>query len=158
MLSRSRVQSNKIIGGGKMALSNCVCCKKIIRNSNEEFCETCKAQLDIEFDAIKDYLEEHPGATIQQVSKELEIPVHRIKIYLRDERLEIIGGMGEGTFFLTCKKCSAPIKTGSYCEGCSRGLASAIQSTTNDMKTKMSSPEKKNNEAPSFKYINKDKK
>jgi len=57
-------------------------------------CQDCKKQDEEEFKRVKEYLYEHPKASIIEVSNALDISVQKIKSYLREGRLEIVGTEG----------------------------------------------------------------
>lgn len=108
-------------------LRNCIRCGRLFNYiGGVPLCIACKEDDEEEFKRIKKYLQENPGATISQVASELDVSIEKIKKYLREGRLEIVGD--EGIPILTCEKCGKPIKTGRFCNECSRNLASELSS------------------------------
>lgn len=101
------------------------------------------------FKRIKEYLDQHPKATILQVAVDLDITVKMIERYLREGRLEIVEAEN---FFLDCQKCGAPIRSGRYCEACMRSLDSDIKKAINEAAAHIN---QKRNEK--MRYLDKDK-
>ncbi|MDQ2085108.1 MerR family transcriptional regulator [Herbivorax sp. ANBcel31] len=119
-----------------MDVRNCKSCGKIFNHlGGYPICPTCKKKDEEDFQRVKDYLYDNPKASIIQVSNELEISVRRIKSYLRDERLEIIGS--EGNMLLECEKCGKAISSGRFCKECSSSVVDSIRATTSQMSKSM---------------------
>ena len=117
---------------------NCKRCKKIFQYvTGQQICQDCKTADEVTFKKVKDYIYSNPGVTLSEVSNELDVSVERIKGYLRDGRLEIVGG--ESNLFLDCEGCGKAIKTGRFCDDCSAGIASTLKSTAKKMSDDMSS-------------------
>ncbi|HOJ10371.1 MAG TPA: MerR family transcriptional regulator [Clostridiales bacterium] len=113
-------------------LRNCNRCGKLHNFiGGSLLCPSCRDEDEADFQKIKRYLYENPGATILQVSKDLDINIDKIKRFLKDERLEIIGD--EGIPVLECEKCGKPISTGRFCDTCSRELAADFTSAARDI-------------------------
>jgi flagellar operon protein (TIGR03826 family) len=110
-------------------LKNCKKCGKLFSYIGGSFiCPACKDEEEALFQAIKKYLRENPGASVSQVSSELGIGIERIKKFLKDGRLEIIGDDGQPA--LICERCGKPIKTGRFCEDCNRNITIELLRTT----------------------------
>ncbi|TYQ15011.1 UNVERIFIED_CONTAM: flagellar operon protein (TIGR03826 family) [Acetivibrio alkalicellulosi] len=139
-------------------VKNCKKCGKIFNYTGDTpICQNCKAADDADFKRVKEYLYDHSGASIFQVSKELEISVQRIKAYLREGRLEIVGD--DGNMILECERCGKSIKSGRFCAECSKNVVSDIKSAVN----KMSGSLTKENDTTAkrgsgMKYLHKDDK
>jgi flagellar operon protein (TIGR03826 family) len=116
-------------------------------------CPTCKGQDEEDFKRVKSYLWDNPGATLSEVSTVLEITVEKIKGFLKEGRLEIIGG--EGNMVLECEKCGKAIKSGRLCDDCTRGLSNELRSTAKEMSA-VSEAEKDAKKAIGMRYLNKD--
>lgn len=109
---------------------NCARCGRLYEyNGISDYCPICMQYDEANFQRIKEYLNEHPKATVLQVAGGLDIPVKMIKKYLKEGRLEVIEAEN---FFLECERCGTPIKTGRYCEECIRNLDSSIKKITNE--------------------------
>jgi len=114
----------------------------------------CKKQDEINFKRVKEYLYEHPGASLHEVSKELEISVQQIKMYLKEGRLEIVGE--NGNMFLECEKCGKSITTGRFCKECANEVTSDIKSVVSQMSSSAGSNEAKLKRERGMRYLTKD--
>ena len=135
---------------------NCRRCGKIYNYiGGPPICQTCKDQDEVDFKSVKEYLYKYPGASLSEVSTELNISVERIRGYLKDGRLEIINS--EGNMILECETCGKAIKTGRFCTDCSAGLSKDLRATASQMgSSKQSGAEDK--KAIGMRYLNKDEK
>ena len=107
-----------------MDVRNCKGCGKLFNYlSGAPLCPNCVQALDVVFDGVKEYVYDHPGAGMQEVSDEMEVSVAQIKQWIREERLSFAENSMIG---LDCEGCGTLIKTGRFCKQCkdklSRGL------------------------------------
>lgn len=134
---------------------NCRRCGKIYNYiGGPPICPTCKDLDEVDFKNVKEYLYKNPGATLSEVSTVLDISIEKIKTYLKDGRLEIIGN--ESNMVLECETCGKSIRTGRFCDGCSAGLSKDFKSTASQMSSSMSAAEAANRKAIGMRYLNKD--
>lgn len=104
-----------------MDVRNCKGCGKLFNYvSGPPLCATCMSALDAKFEEVKEYVYDHPGAGMQEVSDEFEIPISQIKQWIRDERLSFAEDSMIG---LECEGCGITIKTGRFCKACKDKLA-----------------------------------
>jgi flagellar operon protein (TIGR03826 family) len=130
---------------------NCKRCRKIFQyTGGQPICPDCKTLDEQTFKKVKDYIYSNPGVTLSEVSTVLDISVERIKGYLRDGRLEIVGG--ESNMFLECEKCGKSIKTGRFCDSCTNGITSDLRNEAQ----KLSSSDSTTSKSNSIKYHTKD--
>ncbi len=138
-------------------LRNCKKCGKMFTYvTGMPICRACKKEEEEEFKSIKEYLYENPGATLNQIASDLDVSVKRIKMYLREGRLEIIGN-DEGNIVLECEKCGKSIKTGRYCELCERDIKKGLLGVSKDMKNSIENL-KNREKAVGMRYMYKDEK
>jgi len=105
---------------------NCKKCGKLFNSTGfSDKCIDCYKEDEMTFDKIREYVKEHPGAKVFEVSTCLDISIKRIKQYLREGRLEIVE---KNNHFLGCEKCGKPIQSGRYCDDCYK------QALNSDMK------------------------
>ncbi|HHY23555.1 MAG TPA: MerR family transcriptional regulator [Clostridiaceae bacterium] len=136
-------------------LRNCRKCGKLFNYiGGVSMCQVCKDEDEADFQKIKKYLYENPGASISQISGELNMTIEKIKRFLREGRLEIVGD--NGIPVLHCEKCSKPIKTGRFCEDCSRGISKEFSSVIDKIKNKTDYSGRNN--ASGMRYLSKDNK
>lgn len=109
-----------------MALSykTCKYCGRIFQTSGANICPECLREMEDQFKLIKEYLYQHPRASVEEVSKDTEVDERLILHFLREGRLEMVAADG----FLLCEKCGAPITSGRLCKKCSEELSHALGS------------------------------
>ncbi len=115
-----------------MELRNCRRCGRPFLYAGIPFCPDCQDEDERLFQTLKDYLYDHPQASLGEIVRETGIAYETIVRFLREGRLELTGGEPP----LHCERCGAAIPTGRLCGGCtallereiSRGLASAPRS------------------------------
>lgn len=99
-----------------MDVRNCKACGKLFNfMDGPPLCPTCLKALDLKFEEVKEYIYDHPGAGIQEVSEEKDVSISQIKNWVRQERLSF---SDESPIGLECESCGAIIKTGRYCKNC----------------------------------------
>ena len=80
-------------------------------------CSECKTLMYDDFGKVRNYLEEHRGATQNEVSRETGVSTDVIRYLLREDRIEIAVNSG---VYMQCEICKAPIRSGRYCEACAK--------------------------------------
>ena len=135
-------------------LRNCKRCNKLFNYIGRPICPVCVDKDEVDFRRVKQYLYENQGATLSQVSLELDISVERIKSYLKEGRLEIVGD--EKNLILECEACGKSIKTGRHCDECMRDLANGLKSTSKSL-TDKARQEQADKKRIAMRYLSKDK-
>ena len=108
-----------------MNVRNCRKCGRIFNYvMGPHICPGCREALEADFQRVKEFVREHPGATITLVSEECEVDISQIHQWLREERLELTDGAG---IILQCETCGAVIRCGRYCEQCKRNLTMGLK-------------------------------
>jgi flagellar operon protein (TIGR03826 family) len=109
-----------------MDVRNCRSCGRLFNVlSNERICPACSKKLEEKFQEVKEYLNEHSNASVDEVAKENDVSVKQIKQWVREERLTISEGSLEG---IDCEACGKMIRTGRYCEACKAKMANNLMS------------------------------
>lgn len=133
---------------------NCRKCGRIYNYiGGAPICPTCKQDEENDFQKVKEYLYDYPGASLTQVSTELDISVEKIKRFLKEGRLEITND--EGNLVLECENCGKAIKSGRYCEACERELTFGLKSVASQLKTDLNSSSDSIRTSTDMKYRNK---
>ena len=71
-----------------MDVRNCKGCGKLFNYmSGAQLCPECRAKLETKFSSVKDYIGEHPQASISQVAEDMDVSVKQIKQWVKEERL-----------------------------------------------------------------------
>ncbi|HOA79460.1 MAG TPA: MerR family transcriptional regulator [Defluviitaleaceae bacterium] len=118
-----------------MQVRNCIRCGKLFNYIGKPICYECIQQDEKDFEKVKEYIYDHPKATITEVSKQTGVSVKKITKFLREERLEVVDG---SVGWLTCESCGADINTGRFCKECTLKLKNNLSefSSLNDDKDK----------------------
>lgn len=107
-----------------MDVRNCANCGRIFNYlSGPPICQVCKEHMDLKFQEVKEYVREHPGATINEVSAENDVTPKQIKQWVREERLQFAD---DSPVVFQCESCGTNIKTGRYCDACKRNQANTF--------------------------------
>lgn len=125
-------------GVAYMEVKNCTTCGRIFNSvMGIKRCSTCRKADEEKFKRIRDYLYDHSGASIEEVSETLDIDRSKILHFLREGRLETIGDH----MVLQCESCGEPIHSGKYCESCTREMTMNLKSAAKTIpKAKKSQP------------------
>ena len=126
-----------------MNVRNCRKCGKIFNYVAGPFiCPACKEKLEESFQRTKKYVQDHRGATVQEVSQECEVDVSQIREWVREERLEFANGDASG-IGLACEKCGASIPSGRFCEKCKAEMTNGFNNVLNAGRPKPEAPKHK---------------
>ena len=101
-----------------MDIRNCRRCDRIYQYRGSRYCPSCMLELDEIFVKVRDYIYDHPNATILEVSEALDVEENIILEFLREGRLEL---SSPGLDYL-CERCEKPITTGRFCNDCIQEL------------------------------------
>src|SRR5690606_37994010 len=104
-----------------MRVRNCLRCGKLFTDRGQPYCTECLKENQADFEKVRQYLKEHPNASVVEVSQDTGVPTQRIFDFVRQGRLVLnIHASGEG---VPCESCGKPVATGRLCEDCMRDLA-----------------------------------
>lgn len=104
-------------------------------------CPKCREEVEVKFKEVKAYIQSHPGAGIQETSRECEVEVGQIQQWIREERLEF---SNDSMVMLNCESCGQPIRSGRFCDSCKNSLANGFRAATSAARAQqMPAPEKK---------------
>ena len=110
-------------------LRNCKGCGKLFNYmSGAQLCPECRAKLEKKFSSVKDYIGEHPQASISQVAEDMDVSVKQIKQWVKEERLILSEASLDGVL---CEHCGRPITSGRFCDKCKAAMANNLQSVLN---------------------------
>lgn len=105
---------------------NCKQCKKIFMFvTGPQICDDCKKLDEEDFNKVRKFLRDYPGATMNEVSSATEVPVNKIHRYLKDDRIEV---SEDSPIALQCETCGVRIKSGRFCMECSKKVARDMMS------------------------------
>lgn len=104
---------------------NCKKCGRIFQQvTSKKICPDCEKALEDKFMEVKEYIREHPNASIMEVSREADVSVEQLKQWVREERLLFSNAEGSG---IECVMCGVPITTGKYCARCKEKIAHKLE-------------------------------
>ena len=103
-----------------MDLRNCKKCGRVFAYTDSDLCSRCdNGGEEDNFKKVKEYLYDHPGATITEVCEETGVNEKLILKYLRENRIEI---REEDNMVLDCERCGKAIRSGRFCDDCAAKL------------------------------------
>ncbi|MCR5670043.1 MAG: flagellar protein [Butyrivibrio sp.] len=128
-----------------MNLRNCARCGKMFNYiGGQTICEPCKKAVEEDFQKVKQYITENPGASLKQISEDNEVPTKQIQQWIREERLMF---SKDSPIQLLCENCGDPIQTGRFCAKCKAKMANTLNSTFAKPKPQLQQPAKKDSKA-----------
>jgi len=120
-------------------LRNCPLCGKVFVRLTRNICPDCVEREEQEYETVRKYLKENPGASVPEIAEVTEVEENKILKWMREGRIEVSYSAGSG---LTCKRCGAVISAGNYCSKCARALAAQMKSAAGSRPVKEEEPEK----------------
>lgn len=106
-----------------MEMRNCKKCGRVFSSFGDKICPDCKREEDELFTKVKDYIYDHPHASIKEVAEETEVEEEIILRFMREGRIEVAD---DSLSTLTCEKCGVAIRTGRYCVDCQKKLVGGL--------------------------------
>ena len=141
-----------------MDVRNCRMCGKLynfIGGPYRNLCPNCIEKMEKKFDEVKEYIEEHKAATINEVSEECDVSSRQIEQWIREERLMISDDSPIG---IRCERCWATIRSGRFCERCKNKIANNLGSMYGESNAAVESMEKRASAEAKMRFLDKDNK
>lgn len=113
-------------------------------------CPNCVERMEDKFQDVKEYIDEHPAATINEVSEECDVSARQIEQWIRQERLMITEGSSIG---ITCERCGVSIKSGRFCERCKNKMANNLGSMYGESNAAVENMEKRARAEAKMRYF-----
>ncbi|MFA5881145.1 MAG: hypothetical protein WC834_03025 [Eubacteriales bacterium] len=120
-------------------LRNCPVCGKVFVKLLKNLCPDCIDKEEREFEEVRLYLKDNPGASIGEISEFTGVDEDKILKWMREDRIDVCVGKGG---VLTCKRCGSDIIAGNLCSKCAQVLAAEIKSATHSVPLKDTEPDK----------------
>ena len=133
-----------------MNIKNCRNCGKMFNYiTGPVICPNCREAVEAKFQEVKQYIRDHKGVGIAEVSEACSVDPNQIRQWLRDDRLEVTE---DSALMLNCEGCGAPIRSGRYCDRCKANMANTFGSILNANKPK---PEirKPDKDSPKMRFL-----
>ena len=111
-----------------MDVRNCKSCGNLFNYVGRNICPACARRLEKQFDKVKKYIRENPGATIGEVAEKNEVSINQIRNWIREERLEL---SRESSIGVECERCGKLIRSGRMCDECKKAATNDLMGITN---------------------------
>ena len=109
-----------------MEVKNCKGCGRLFNYmSGPPLCANCQRKLEEKFQEVKEYLEENPNSSVNQVSEAMDVSVKQIKQWIKEERLSLSQPSSDG---IVCEHCGTPICSGRFCDKCKAEMQNTLSS------------------------------
>lgn len=120
----------------KQKLRNCIQCGKVfLSKDREELCADCRASYYQLEELVKEFVKDHPGSNVNEVSEATTVSKKLIQKMMREGVFMDIP-MGDN-FMYACASCGKPIKTGTYCTSCLTRLRRETQQAAERMQIRV---------------------
>lgn len=107
-----------------MDIMNCRSCGRLFNYlSGPQICPNCKSNMEKKFAQVKQYIEDNPGVTMNEVCENNDVSRRQVEMWVREERLSFSTAEGSG---IGCKRCGKPIASGNYCDKCKKIMANTL--------------------------------
>ena len=103
----------------------------VFKGLGEYQCELCGQLAYDDYGKVRNYIEEHRGATAAQIEEAIGVSQKTIRRLLKEGRLEVAEG---SRMFLTCELCGQKIRSGRYCPECETKVHRSLEAKQREMK------------------------
>ncbi len=134
-----------------MNVRNCRKCGSLFNYvTGTVICPKCRDEMEAKFKEVKTYIQSHPGAGIQETSRECEVEVNQIQQWIREERLEFAS---DSMVTLNCESCGSPIRSGRFCDNCKNSLANGLRQAVQRPQTAPVAQKKDKGDSPKMRFL-----
>ena len=116
-----------------MSLKNCKRCGILFNFQEHSVCQQCLGKEEEDFQKIWDYMREHPGVSVLELSRKTGVEPAVITRFRREGRLAS-DEMNDDSGGKVCESCGAPIYQGRYCNKCVGKLRSELTQAAKEMR------------------------
>ena len=136
-----------------MNVRNCKNCGKLFNYiAGPPICPLCREQTEAKFQEVKNYIRDHKGVGIAEVSEACGVEPGQIRMWLRDDRLEVTE---DSALMLNCEGCGAPIRSGRFCDKCKAKTSNTLNSIINAHKASLQPAGRDPKENPKMRFLDK---
>lgn len=108
-----------------MTIKNCARCGRMFQSEGgAKLCARCLDNDEEDFKIVREYVYDNPGANIPEVAESTGVAEEKILKFLRQGKLTL---KDEQSMVLDCERCGKPIKTGRFCDDCSREMSKDLR-------------------------------
>lgn len=112
-----------------MSLANCSSCGRLFNRTLRDICPDCVKEEDRIFGLVKEYLNDHPLATLTEVAQGVGVPEEQVLRLMKSGRVLATPG-----FSYPCESCGAPIREGQFCARCAEELKLSMKEAAQELK------------------------
>lgn len=98
-----------------MNLDNCPRCGKLFAKNFRDVCPVCIREIDKEYELCANYLREHKGAIISELSDQTGVSIKQITKFIREGRISM---MNAPNLSYPCESCGVLIRENHLCDAC----------------------------------------
>lgn len=106
----------------------------VFRGLGEYRCEDCGLLAYDDYGKVRNYIEEHRGATAAQIEEAIGVSQKTIRRLLKEGRLEVTENSRS---FLRCELCGKDIRSGLYCPECETKMHHNLEERQREINRKM---------------------
>ena len=109
-----------------MDIRNCKKCGTIYNYIlGPNLCPKCMKDLEEKYHDVKQYIYDHPGVGVVEVSEAMEVSIGQIRQWVKEERLQFAEG---SVTDITCESCGKTILSGRFCTHCKEAMVRELGS------------------------------
>jgi flagellar operon protein (TIGR03826 family) len=127
-----------------MNLVYCPRCDKLYAKTIRDVCNNCHNQLEKEYERCAEYLRQHKGLNIQQLSDDTEISVKQITRWIREGRISLYNAPNMS---YPCESCGTLIRENPICDSCRSRLSRDVKNANSTGLQQHNPDEARNNGA-----------
>ena len=113
-----------------MNLGNCPRCGKLFAMNFRDICPDCSKAIEGEYQKCSDYLREHRGATMTELSEVTSVTIRQITKFIREGRISVIDAPN---LSYPCEVCGTTfIQESNMCPSCRTRLTKELNQSVKD--------------------------
>ena len=106
----------------------------VFRGLGEYRCENCGQLAYDDYGKVRNYIEEHRGATAAQIEEAIGVSQKTIRRLLKEGKLEVTEN---SRTFLRCELCGKDIRSGTYCPECETKMHRSLEEKQREINRKI---------------------
>lgn len=106
----------------------------VFQGLGEYRCEKCGQLAYDDYGKVRNYIEEHRGATAAQIEEAIGVSQKTIRRLLKEGRLEVTEN---SRTFLRCELCGKDIRSGTYCPECETKMHRSLEEKQREINRKI---------------------
>jgi flagellar operon protein (TIGR03826 family) len=110
-------------------VTNCSKCGRLMVKGPRALCPNCLQEIEEQYKKCLEYLREHRGCTIVELSEATGVSVAQITKFIREGRISV---MDYQNLTYDCEVCGAPIREGHMCDNCRKRLLRDLEAAKED--------------------------